>query len=364
MSNDRSAHAIALLGQLAVDALLITNETNRRYLSGFTARDHAIDEPSGQLVVTQSGMTLLAPSTNLPWARAEAYEGTSFLQWASGDWTKDVAGLVSEQGVTTLGIEEHAITHARYLGLREHLPAEVEIVLIGSAADRLRAVKGDDELALIRRALEMTDTAMMAAQARMDVGMTERELADIVREELRNAGSDGESFETIVASGPNAAKPHHAPSDRAIQAGEPVIIDMGALYQGYAGDLTRTVWLGEPDEQLVTIYRTVQEAFDAAEATAAPGVTGVEFDRAARDVFERHDLGVYFTHSLGHGLGLRVHEAPSASQRSQDTLAPGHVVTIEPGLYIEGWGGVRIEDVVLITENGAENLTRSPKRVL
>lgn len=147
-----------------------------------------------------------------------------------------------------------------------------------------------------------------------------------------------------------------------MQEGEPVIIDMGALHRGYVGDLTRTIWFGQPSDQLVTIYRIVQAAHDAALTTAGPGVTGIELDSAARKVFAEQDLGQFFVHSLGHGLGLRVHEAPSASVRSQDTLAPGNVVTIEPGLYIPEWGGVRIEDVVLITSDGAKNLTQSPKR--
>src|SRR5699024_11585558 len=204
--------------------------------------------------------------------------------------------------------------------------------------------------------------AYAAAYQRSVVVKTEAVAADVLREELRNAGSEGESFPTIVASGPNAAKPHHAPGERVMEHGEPVITDMGALHQGYAGDLTRTIWFGQPSEQLVTIYAVVKAAQDAAIAAARPGLAGVGFDAVARDVFARHQLDQYFVHSLGHGLGLRVHEAPSASIRSEDTLAPGNVITVEPGLYIPDWGGVRIEDVLLITDDSAENLTTSPKR--
>jgi Xaa-Pro aminopeptidase len=233
---------------------------------------------------------------------------------------------------------------------------------VGDAVDSLRAVKTDDELGHLRSALRMTDTAFVAAERRISAGMTEKQVADIVREELRSAGSEGEAFDTIVASGPNAAKPHHAPGDRVIEEGEPVIIDMGAMHQGYAGDLTRTIWFGQPSQQLVTIYRLVQAAFDACVADARPGMTGVELDAIARDLFAEHEMDQYFVHSLGHGLGLRVHEAPSASARSTDTLDPGMVVTIEPGLYIPDWGGVRIEDVIVITDDGNDNLIGAPKR--
>jgi len=238
----------------------------------------------------------------------------------------------------------------------------VELVPVGNATDTLRAVKDDAEIELLKTALRMTDEAFVAAEKRVQAGMTEARVAEIVAEELRDAGSEGESFPTIVASGPNAAKPHHAPGDRVIEEGEPVIIDMGALHKGYAGDLTRTIWFGQPSEQLVTIYTAVKAAQDASLSAAKPGVTGVDFDASSRDVFASHKLDQYFVHSLGHGLGLRVHEVPSASMRSEDTLEPGNVVTIEPGLYIPDWGGVRIEDVVLITTDGSLNLTKAPKR--
>jgi Xaa-Pro aminopeptidase len=191
--------------------------------------------------------------------------------------------------------------------------------------------------------------------------MTERELADIVDDNLRDAGSTGTSFDTIVASGPNAARPHHSPSDRIIQDGEPVIIDMGAKVEGYCGDLTRTIWTGRADEQLGTMYRLVAEAQRAAIGCVRAGVAARDVDSAARDVFMAAGQEDLFAHSVGHAVGLRIHEAPFMSQQSSDVLAAGNVVTIEPGLYLPGWGGVRIEDVVLVTEDGCENLTGAPK---
>lgn len=364
MTHERIERARALLASNGVDAILVTNGTNRRYLTGFTAADHAADELSGEAVITRDGVYLFAPSTNLPWAKAEAWDGVQLMP-QERRWTDAVAALVREKGVRTLGFEDATTTVQVYNQLLESLgDHQAELTPVGPVVDALRAVKTDDELALLETALRMTDEAFIAAERRITAGMTEKQAADIIREELRAAGSDGESFDTIVASGPNAAKPHHAPGDRVIGEGEPVIIDMGALHAGYAGDLTRTVWFGHASQQLVTIYRIVQAAFDACVAQARPGMTGVEFDAVARDLFAEHDMDQYFVHSLGHGLGLRVHEAPSASARSTDTLEPGNVVTIEPGLYLPDWGGVRIEDVVVITEDGNRNLTRAPKRTL
>lgn len=363
MALERSTRAFALLKELGVDCILVTNGTNRRYLTGFTAEDHAADELSGVVIVADGQITLLAPSTNLPWAQSEANDDTQVVDWGS-PWTTKVAELIKENGWQTVGFEDGTTTVAIYNTIVESLDGSAELKPIGKSVDQLRAVKTPEEVELLREALRMTDEAFVAAEARARAGMTERELADIVAEELKRAGSEGESFPTIVASGPNAAKPHHAPGDRVMQEGEPVIIDMGALHQGYAGDLTRTIWFGEPSPELVTMYRNVQAAFDAAISQARPGISGVEFDASARSVFVDQGTDQYFVHSLGHGLGLRVHEAPSASFRSVDTLQVGNVVTVEPGLYVPGEGGVRIEDVVLITEDGAENLTGAPKRVL
>lgn len=363
MASERFTRARALLSDLEVDAILVTNGTNRRYLTGFTGEDHAIDEPGGMAIIVTDGMLLFAPSTNLPWAEAEANDDTTVLDWGS-PWTKTVAEAAIGRGWTRLGFEEATTSVASYNDLQKHLNDKIELVPVGKAVDALRAVKTEEEIGYLREALRMTDVAFEAAAARAQVGMTEKQLADIIAEELKNAGSEGESFPAIVASGPNAAKPHHAPGARTIQEGEPIIIDMGALHHGYAGDLTRTIWFGEPSTELVTMYRNVQAAFDSAISKAGPNITGVELDAAARDVFAQQGTDRYFVHSLGHGLGLRVHEAPSASFRSTDTLEPGNVVTIEPGLYVPGEGGVRIEDVVLITDNGAENLTGAPKRVL
>jgi Xaa-Pro aminopeptidase len=191
--------------------------------------------------------------------------------------------------------------------------------------------------------------------------MTERELADFIDQQFRDLGSDGQAFDTIVASGPNAARPHHAPGERRIAAGEPVIIDMGARVNGYCGDLTRTIWAGQPSDQLGTMYHLVADAQRAAFAAVKAGVEARAVDRAARNVFAEAGMDQFFVHSVGHAIGLRIHESPFLSQQADDVLRAGNVVTIEPGLYLPDWGGVRIEDVVLVTGEGYVNLTRAPK---
>jgi Xaa-Pro aminopeptidase len=303
---------------------------------------------------------LLASSTNLPWAAAEAFPGVTPVAMASA-WTEAITLLVQQEGVRRLGFEDAVLPVKAYRELQQLLGENVELVAASDVLDRQRQVKSPREQDILRRALAATDKAFAASAAALKPGMTERELADIIDENLREAGSIGTAFDTIVASGPNAARPHHSPGNRMIERGEPVIIDMGAKIEGYCGDLTRTVWAGQADEQLGTMYRLVAEAQRAAISAVRAGVAGRDVDAAARAVFAEAGQEDLFAHSIGHAIGLRIHEAPFMSQQSSDVLAVGNVVTIEPGLYLPGWGGVRIEDVVLVTENGCENLTGAPK---
>ncbi|MDQ4100483.1 MAG: Xaa-Pro peptidase family protein [Chloroflexota bacterium] len=356
--NDRLNRVDALLRERSLDAVLVTNPSNRRYLSGFTAEDHAADESAGVLLIAPDARIILSGATNLPWARAEA-PGFEPIAWER-PWPTFIGRLINERGWRSVGFEDGTTTVADYRLLGETL-TQTELIPLLDALDALRAVKTDEELELVARVIRLTDDAFAAGVERLHVGITERELADHIGNVLRELGSDGEAFPTIVASGPNAAKPHHAPGDRAIQDGEPVIIDMGARLEGYNGDLTRTVWTGDIDERLAHIYDVVFEAQQAALGAVRAGVSGMAVDQRARDVCERHGLGEYVLHGVGHGLGLRVHEAPTAGPKGEAVLDAGQVVTIEPGLYIDGWGGVRIEDVVVVEADGCRNLTGAPK---
>lgn len=351
-----------ILRDTGLPAILVTNPANRRYLTGFTAEDHAADESSGMVLVTPDDATLIVSPTNLPWARAETDAAVDIAPIA-GSAVATIAGMVRERGASRLAIEDATTTVATWFALRDELDDAVELVRAADAIDRLRAIKDDAELEHLRKAAELTDAALALALEGFAPGITERQGADLVREALREVGSDGEAFDTIVAAGPNAAKPHHAPSGRPIQPDEPVIIDMGARVSGYNGDLTRTICLGTPDAELVRIYNAVLEAQLAGLDAIRAGVSASAPDLATREVFASHGLERHVIHSAGHGLGLRVHEAPPVRSTSQVTVEAGNVVTMEPGLYIEGWGGVRIEDVAIVRENGHENITASPKAI-
>ncbi|HYH11764.1 MAG TPA: Xaa-Pro peptidase family protein [Thermomicrobiales bacterium] len=360
---ERIAAVQQIIVEGGLDAILVTNPANRRYLTGFSAEDHAADESSGVVVVTPDRAMLLVSPTNLPWAVAETDTEHVAVEPIDGSLAASVASRVAADVAAHFAVEDATTTAALWFELQDLLGQDVTLVRLGDAVDRLRAVKSPEELDYLREAARLTDEAFQMAVTRFEPGMSERAAADLVREALRDVGSDGEGFETIVASGPNAAKPHHRPGARLLQEGEPIIIDMGARVNGYNGDLTRTVCLGPADERLVRMYEVVLEAQLAGLSAIRAGVPASEPDLATREVFASHGLEQYVIHSAGHGLGLRVHEAPSMRRSTDDTLESGNVVTMEPGLYIDGWGGVRIEDVAVVRETDPENITSAPKGV-
>ena len=223
---------------------------------------------------------------------------------------------------------------------------------VGTLVSKLRAVKDTEEIATLRRAQAITVAAFTSVAPRITAGMTEKQVAWELEKAVRDAGGAGMAFSTIVGAGENGARPHHGASDRPIREGEPIVIDMGAVYEGYCGDLTRTIVVGEPDEKFRQVYDVVLRAMRHVEEIARPGMTGGEIDAAAREVITDAGFGEYFIHSLGHGVGLQVHEGPSARAEGEDIYAPGMTLTVEPGIYLEGWGGVRIEDLVILNESG------------
>ncbi len=360
-SSDRVSAVRDILADTSVGALLITNPANRRYLTGFTAEDHAADESSGVLLVTPERAVLLVSPTNLPWARAEADADAVAVEPLDGTIADTVRDMLARERIHQIAVEDATTPAAVWFALQDALGEGVEIVRLGDSVDRLRDVKSDAEIEHLREAARLTDEAFALAASRFKTGMTERQAADHVRAALREVGSEGEAFDTIVATGPNAAKPHHRPGETAFTEGTAIIVDMGARVSGYNGDLTRTVCLGKADVKLVGLYEAVLEAQMAGLAAIRSGVPASVPDLATREVFASHGLEEFVIHSAGHGLGLRVHEAPSVRKTSTTPLAAGNVVTMEPGLYIEGWGGVRIEDVAVVRDDAHENITRSPK---
>jgi len=343
----------AQLREAGVEALLVTQPENRRYLSGFTGS-------SGWLLV--SAESALIATDSRYWEQAAAECPSFELVMVKGSMAKALPEMLGKLGVTRVGFESQSATYADVEEWRTEAP-ECEWAPTKDLIIALRSVKDADELDALREAVRLADDALAATLARIRPGMTEREVAWQIESYIRTHGAEGVSFDTIVAVGPNGARPHAHAGDAIIVPGEPIVIDMGARLGGYCSDITRTVCLGQPNdsERFWSVYRTVLKAQLAAEAAIQPGASGTAVDAIAREIITEAGYGENFGHGLGHGVGLAIHEEPALSQRVDYTLAAGQVVTVEPGVYLTGWGGVRIEDIVLVTGNGAEVLTAAPK---
>ncbi|MDP9354903.1 MAG: Xaa-Pro peptidase family protein [Chloroflexota bacterium] len=349
-----------LAAERQLDGILVTHPSNRFYLSGYSGEDDPPNESAGVLLIGATTALLFTGATNVAWAEAEAPTFTT------KPWTRPWAGflvqVLRDLGWKRMGFEDDAVLYATHRDLCAGLDGQTELVPLGDAVDKLRSVKEPVELEALAKAISITDAAFVAATADLEFGMTERDLARRIERELRERGAEREAFHTIVAAGPHAARPHHAPTDRPIERGEPVIIDMGAHVDGYNGDLTRTTWIGHPTEELRRVYASVEAAQRGALGVIRDGVAAKDVDAAARSILTAAGLGEAFSHGVGHGLGVRVHEAPSVSQMSEDILHAGQVLTVEPGAYLPGWGGVRIEDVVVVEPGGYRMLTGAPKK--
>lgn len=357
----------ASLREQDLDTFLVTNPENRRYLSGFTGHDSGADS-AGALLVKLDTMALITDGRYTEQAAQEC-PGQRVIR-REDTFASVAAGALLEMGARRMGFEATHVTVA----LRDDLAAALaekagdapapELVATRAVVEPLRAVKDADELAAIERAVAITDETFAYLCGWLRAGLTERQVAREIERRMLELGADGLAFESIVASGPNAALPHAVPTDRPIQLGEPITIDMGARYAGYCSDMTRTICLGEPGEQARAIYDVVLRAQEACEHGLRPGLTGQQADALARDVIAAAGHEEHFLHGTGHGFGLEIHENPRLSKfaQSDQVLEPGMLVTIEPGIYIGGWSGVRIEDTAVVTENGIRVLTSSHKR--
>jgi Xaa-Pro aminopeptidase len=356
---DRLDRLRSVLAGLGADAALISHPTNRRYLSSFPARDHAPDESYGVLLVTNDAAILFTSTTNLPWAVGTVQSPVEAQAW-SRPWQTYVGNKLKTLGLTRVAFEDLALPVADY-NMIVAAAGDVEMVALGDEVHALRSTKDREEIQRIADAARITDTAFVDATENLQPGITERELAWNLEQSMRRHGATGIGFPVIVAAGPHGARPHHDPSPRPIAASEPIVIDMGAEVDGYSADLTRTIVIGTPDSTFQERYARVLEAQEAALSAIRPGMTGREADAVARDILTTSGLGEAFVHGLGHGVGLLVHEAPSLGTGSTDTLRPGHIVTIEPGIYFEGWGGIRIEDLGAVTDTGLNVLSTAAK---
>jgi Xaa-Pro aminopeptidase len=358
MTNPRLAGARRLLHDNNLDALLIrqaeeTPTYNVRYLSGFTGS-------AAVLVVGRE--TQLIASDSRYWGQIEKQSPDfDLLKYKNHpEQTDIVRDALRSIGALRVGFESQRLTVAQHeLWTRSF--EGMELIATSSLVESLRMTKDESELAPMRKALALTDQAYEHVVDWIEPGMSEKEVAWELESFLRTHGADGLAFDVHVASGPGTAEPHHVSNERQIQLGDPIWIDMGARVSGYCADLTRSFVLGEADEQFKKIYEIVLRAQLACEHALRAGMSGKDADAAARNVIADAGYGDNFGHGLGHGLGLAVHEMPSAGRVSQDVLPAGSILTVEPGIYIPGWGGVRIEDVALIRDGGAEILTRASK---
>jgi len=335
---------------MVLDALLVSREENCRYLSGFTGS-------SGWLLISNNH-TILA--TDFRYIEQAGKEAPNFeVIQVKGDLHSWLPRIAQDMGWHRLGFET-SLPFSTYHQLKAATEGKLEIVPTAGLVENLRCIKEPAELEVIDRAVHLTDAAFEHIKTIIHPGMKEKEIAWELEKFLRQEGSEAIPFEIIVASGPNSALPHAHPSERRICSGEPVLIDMGARIDGYCSDFSRTFSLGR-DEKLEEIYSIVLEAQLTAIKKIQPGMSMAEADRLAREVIDRAGYGEAFGHSLGHGVGLEIHELPTLSPNSQDVLADGMVFTVEPGIYLPGWGGVRIEDVVTLEQGKSRVLTMSRK---
>lgn len=343
------------LARQELDALFVTQQENRRYLSGFTGS-------TGCLLITASSASLAVDFRYLEQAKREAPEFE--IVHTKGGVVTWLPQLVSDLRVTKLGFEADHISFAVYTQLCEELTRkqyQFQLVPAFGAVESLRSVKEPEELRSIVRAVELAASALEYTERIIRPGITEKEAAWELERFLREKGSEPLPFDIIVVSGPNSSLPHARPSDKVICSGEPVVIDLGACVNGYCSDLSRTLFLGEEDETFSRIYDAVFGAQLTALTVCEAGMTGDEVDRLARMVIEQAGYGDAFGHSLGHGIGLAAHESPRITPGSSDLLVDSMVFTIEPGIYISGWGGVRIEDTAVMENGKIKTLSRTEK---
>jgi Xaa-Pro aminopeptidase len=359
---DVPARAERLRGRLAdanVDALLVTRLPNVRYLTGFTGSAGMALVGPDELIVLTDGRYAEQAAEQLAGAVVDARIEVRVSQSAQRD-----AMSAAARPYRRLGLEAHGVTWAQQRAFDSEWFADAELVATEHLVEDLRRVKEPAEVARVRAACAIGDEALAAVLPSLAEKPPEREFALRLELEMRMRGATSTSFDPIVASGPNGAKPHARPSSRSIEPGEPVVIDFGCVVDGYCSDMTRTVSAGDPGPDAWRVYEVVREAQQVGRAAVHAGADCAAVDHACRAVIEEAGWGDAFVHGTGHGVGLEIHEAPRVAATARDTLANGYVVTVEPGVYLPGVGGVRIEDTVVVTEDGADVLTTFPKEFL
>nr|WP_218688376.1 MULTISPECIES: aminopeptidase P family protein [Mammaliicoccus]MBW0769898.1 aminopeptidase P family protein [Mammaliicoccus lentus] len=341
-----------VMEQKGLDAIVVLSPYNRRYLSGFTGT-------SGSLLITQDTKQLITDFRYIQQAKSQAEDFEIINQ--NGPMINKINELIQHGDYKNVGVEADLITYNEYQALNTD---EVQLSSIEGVIETIRMIKDDFEIKQIQKAADIVDETYEHILKWVKPGMTENEVNNEMEMFMRSKGATCSSFDTIVASGHRGALPHGVASNKVIEEGDMITLDFGALYEGYVSDITRTFAIGEPKEEMKKIYNIVLESQLAALEQIKPGMTGKEADSIARDIISSYGYGEQFGHSLGHGIGLEVHEGPALSQKSDIVLEENMCVTLEPGIYVEGLGGVRIEDDVLVTKNGLQRFTKSTKDLI
>ena len=355
--NNRVTRLRHALEKHELDGALISNAQNRRYLSGFTGS-------AGYLLVTPDDAVI---ATDFRYYEQSAAQAPDFrLHKVAGGFDVWAPGLFPGLGGKKLAFEANDMTFATHQQFKKTIAALPEaerpsLVPTPNLVESLRLFKEPEEVVALQRAVDLGDAACTYVMERVEPGWTEKQVAWEIEKYIREHGGDGLSFDTIVAGGPWGAMPHAYPRDRKLEKGEGVVIDMGCDVGGYMSDLTRTIFLGKPDDQFRKIYDIVLTAQLTAEEMVKPGMTGEECHMIAHNVIDAAGYGETFGHGLGHGIGLQVHEAPRVARTSTDELKDNMVFTIEPGIYVTGWGGVRIEDMVVLENGKPRVMSKAPK---
>ncbi|HHY42016.1 MAG TPA: aminopeptidase P family protein [Thermoanaerobacterales bacterium] len=342
------------LSENNLEGLIVSKPENIYYISGFSGEGIAIITGSQNYIITDFRYS------------EQAKHETSFevVEIGSGVSHFSIAhNIIKELGLLTIGFERHSLTVKEYDNLISHFK-NIKLLKTDGLIEELRIIKDENEITFIKNAQKITDKAFEHILGFIKPGESELDLVAELEYFMKKSGSKKVAFETILISGPKTSLPHGIPSERKLQYGDFVTIDFGARFNGYCSDMTRTIVIGKPSEQQQSIYNTVLRAQIKALELIKPGLKGKDIDYVARDYISEQGYGKNFGHGLGHGVGLEIHEEPRLSPKSESTLLPGMVVTVEPGIYIEKFGGVRIEDMIVLTENGCENLTHSEKRLI
>lgn len=342
-----------------MQAALISDVANVRYLTGF--EDVFDDAANAALVLTVQGARLYTDSRYAEACEEAATGGPWQVHLSTESIYADLCSELDRAGMTGLAIES-SVPYGRFKFVSEKFGGRVE--LIDQWVEEIRRVKESAEIERIASAAALTDRAFEHILSRLELGVTEAQIALELEVYMRTHGSDGIAFEPIVASGPNSSRPHARVSSRAFELGDFVTMDFGASVKGYCSDMTRTVVMGVASPRQIEVYSAVLDAQEAAIAAVRAGMPGAQIDAVARDLLTGRGLSEHFGHGLGHGVGLEVHELPSVSSRARQSVPAGAVITIEPGVYVPGFGGVRIEDLVLVEDGGCRVLSCAPKHLM